>query len=204
MRVAISADTEFVEQDVRVASVEEHYEDSLSRHYTWMLADHDSLVREYRGFFERNGISPQSLGLTSIPELAPASNYSSSPTLSFEVLAVDTRTTPWKIYAPEPESGRPGRSWARFARPTGVRERRPIRGLAVCGDSLTHPRSFIEKLFGDLRGFLEAGGKPILEFSGTTTRNRTERAGRHRSDWTTIGSWPEVCGVRGRARERAR
>lgn len=44
--------------------------------------------------------------------------------------------------------------------------------VAVCGDPLTHPRSFVEveTLLGDLRGSLEAGGKLILEVRDHNTK----------------------------------
>jgi hypothetical protein len=39
-------------------SVEDHYENLLAKHYTWMHGDYDSKVREYRFLFERAEFSP--------------------------------------------------------------------------------------------------------------------------------------------------
>lgn len=76
-----------------MASVEEHYDDLLAQHYTWMRGDHDSLVSEYRSFFEQAGISPRSGGRAL--DLGAGSGFQSLALakLCFGVLAVDTSET---------------------------------------------------------------------------------------------------------------
>ena len=157
--------------DVRVSSIEEHYEGLLARHYTWMRGDHDSLVSKYQDYFERAGISPRSGGKAL--DLGAGSGFQSIALagLGFEVLAVDTSETLLKelrIRAGE-QKVRPV--------PGDMRDRQVYADdgpfeVAVCmGDTLTHLRSFaeVEMLFGELCGALEKGGTLVLEFRDYTT-----------------------------------
>jgi SAM-dependent methyltransferase len=151
-------------------SVEDHYENLLARHYTWMHGDYDSKVRKYRFFFERAGISPR-LGGKAL-DLGSGSGFQSLALagLGFEVLAVDTSETLLREL----------REWAqrRRIRPVlgDLRDHRTYAAedpfeVAVCmGDTLAHLRSYgeVETLCGDVLGALEGGGVLVLEFRDAT------------------------------------
>lgn len=154
-----------------MASVEEHYDDLLAQHYTWMRGDHDSLVSEYRSFFEQTGISPRSGGRAL--DLGAGSGFQSLALakLGFGVLAVDTSET--LVEELRTRAAGEGR-----VRPVlgDMRDRRVYTDdgpfeVAVCmGDTLTHLRSFeeVESLLGDVRMALELEGTLILEFRDST------------------------------------
>lgn len=160
--------------DAVVASIEEHYEKLLARHYAWMRGDHGSLVREYRGFFEQAGISPRSGGRAL--DLGAGSGLQSLALaeLGFEVLAVDTSETLVEELRTRAGEGR--------VRPIlgDMRDRRMYTDdgpfeVAVCmGDTLTHLRSFgeVESLLEDVRMALESEGILILEFRDYTAELR--------------------------------
>jgi SAM-dependent methyltransferase len=151
-------------------SVEDHYENLLARHYTWMHGDYDSKVREYRLLFERAEILPRSGGRA--VDLGSGSGFQSLALadLGFEVLAVDTSETLLR----------------ELRRRTQRRRIRPVLGdlrdqgtyatdepfkVAVCmGDTLAHLRSYgeVETLCRDVLGVLEGGGALVLEFRDTT------------------------------------
>ncbi len=165
---------QFVVYDAVVASIEEHYEKLLARHYAWMRGDHGSLVREYRGFFEQAGISPRSGGRAL--DLGAGSGLQSLALaeLGFEVLAVDTSETLVEELRTRAGEGR--------VRPIlgDMRDRRMYTDdgpfeVAVCmGDTLTHLRSFgeVESLLEDVRMVLESEGILILEFRDYTAELR--------------------------------
>jgi SAM-dependent methyltransferase len=153
-----------------VASVEEHYEKLLARHYSWMRGDYDSKVRESLTFFEEAGISPRSGGRAL--DLGCGSGFQSMALaeLGFVVLSVDTSS----VLLEELRSR------------AGKREIQPLLGdirdpgvyaakgpfeVAVCmGDTLTHLETAgeIEALVGDVRGAMEEGGTLIFEFRDYT------------------------------------
>ena len=153
-----------------MASVEEHYEDLLARHYTWMRGDFGSRTREYRGFFERAGISPQ-LGGKAL-DLGAGSGFQSAALadLGFAVLAVDSS----EVLLEELRTRAGGREvrpvLGDMRDPRAYADEGPFE-VAVCmGDTLPHLRSHeeIEALFGDVRGALEDGGTLVLEFRDYT------------------------------------
>ena len=156
--------------DSYLASVEEHYEKLLARHYSWMRGDYDSKVRESLTFFEGAGISPRSGGRAL--DLGCGSGFQSMALadLGFAVLSVDTSS----LLLEELRSR------------AGKREVQPLLGdmrdpgvyaakgpfeAAVCmGDTLTHlgTPGEVETLVGDVRGAMEEGGTLIFEFRDYT------------------------------------
>ena len=154
-----------------VGSVEEHYENLLALRYTWMRGDFGSRVREYRGFFERAGVSPRSGGKAL--DLGAGSGFQSLALaeLGFGVLAVDTS----EALIEEMRSRvveRGVRAVLGDARdPRTYAEGGPFE-VAVCmGDTLAHLRSHDEvgALLGDVRGAMEEGGNLVLEFRDYAT-----------------------------------
>src|SRR3712207_2718388 len=131
-----------------------------------MRGDFGPRMREYRGFFERAGISPRHGGRAL--DLGAGSGFQSLALaeLGFEVLAVDSS----EVLLRELRD----RSGGRGVRPVlgDMREPRAYADegpfeLAVCmGDTLPHLRSHVEvaELFADVREALEDGGTLILEF----------------------------------------
>jgi SAM-dependent methyltransferase len=151
-------------------SVEDHYENLLARHYTWMHGDYDSKVREYQLLFERAGILPRSGGKSL--DLGSGSGFQSLALahLGFEVLAVDTSETLLRELR--------DRTQRRRIRPVlgDLRDRRtyatedPFEVVVCMGDTLAHLRSYgeVETLCGDVLGVLEGGGALVLEFRDAT------------------------------------
>lgn len=153
-----------------MASVEEHYDKLLARHYSWMRGDYDSQVRESLSFFEEAGISPRSH--SKALDLGCGSGFQSLALadLGFSVLSVDTSS----MLLDELRSR------------AGDREIQPLLGdirdpalyaakgpfeVAVCmGDTLTHlgTPNEVETLVGDLRGAMEEGGALVFEFRDYT------------------------------------
>ena len=153
-----------------MASVEEHYEKLLARHYSWMRGDYDSKVRESLTLFEEAGISPGSSGKAL--DLGCGSGFQSMALaeLGFAVLSVDTSS----VLLEELRSR------------AGKREIQPLLGdirdpgvyaakgpfeVAVCmGDTLTHlgTPGEVEALVGDVRGAMEEGGTLVFEFRDYT------------------------------------
>jgi SAM-dependent methyltransferase len=153
-----------------LASIEEHYEKLLARHYSWMRGDYDAKVRESLTFFEKAGISPRSGGKAL--DLGCGSGFQSMALaeLGFAVLSVDTSS----VLLEE------------LRRRAGKREIQPLLGdirdpgvyaakapfeVAVCmGDTLTHLGSpgEVEALVGDVHGAMEEGGTVIFEFRDYT------------------------------------
>lgn len=151
-------------------SVENHYENLLAKHYTWMHGDYDSKVREYRFFFERAGIFPRSGGKAL--DFGSGSGFQSLALadLGFEVLAVDTSETLLRELR-ERAQGRRIRPVLGDLRDQGTYATEGPFEVAVCmGDTLAHLRSYgeVETLFGDVLGVLEGGGALVLEFRDAT------------------------------------
>lgn len=149
-----------------MASVEEHYENLLARHYTWMRGNYEERVREYREFFEKSGIVPY-LGGEAL-DLGAGSGLQSMALvkLGFEVLAVDTSETLLGELR-ERAAEREVRTVLGDIRNPRTYEARGPFELAVCmGDTLTHLRSSaeVEKLLADVRSVLRGGGTLVLEF----------------------------------------
>ena len=151
-------------------SVEDHYENLLAKHYTWMHGDYDSKVREYRFFFERAGTFPRSGGKAL--DLGSGSGFQSLALadLGFEVLAVDTSETLLRELR-ERAQGRRIRPVLGDLRDQGTYATEGAFEAAVCmGDTLAHLRSYdeVEALCSDVLGVLEGGGVIVLEFRDTT------------------------------------
>jgi SAM-dependent methyltransferase len=151
-------------------SVEEHYENLLARHYTWMHGDYDSKVREYRLHFERVGILPRSGGKAL--DLGSGSGFQSLALadLDFEVLAVDTSETLLRELRDRTQRRRI-RPVLGDMRDQGMYATEGPYGVAVCmGDTLAHLRSYgeVETLCRDVLEVLEGGGALVLEFRDAT------------------------------------
>ena len=153
-----------------MASVDEHYEKLLARHYSWMRGDYDSKVRESLTFFEVAGISPRSgskaldLGCGSGFQLMALAG------LGFAVLGVDTSSLLLEELR--------GRAGDREIQPVlgdirdpGVYATKGPFEVAVCmGDTLTHlgTPGEVETLIGGVRSAMEEGGTLIFEFRDYT------------------------------------
>lgn len=154
-----------------LGSVEEHYENLLARHYTWMRGDFWQRVREYRGFFERAGVSPRSSGKAL--DLGAGSGFQSLALaeLGFEVLAVDTSEALLEELRSQAGERRIRLVLGDMSDQKVYAGKGPFE-VAVCmGDTLPHLRSHEEvgALFEAVRGVLEGGGNLVLEFRDYTS-----------------------------------
>lgn len=154
-----------------MASVEEHYESLLARHYTWMRGDYESRVCENRTLFEKCGVSPRKSGKAL--DLGCGSGFQSVALaqLGFEVVGVDSseallremKDRTGKDHAIHPVSG--------DMRDTGLYEEHgPFEVAACMGDTITHLRSK-EEVSGLVRAVYEAlekGGRFFLQFRDLT------------------------------------
>jgi SAM-dependent methyltransferase len=160
-------------------SVEDHYENLLAKHYTWMHGDYDSKVREHQLFFERAGILPRSGGKAL--DLGSGSGFQSLAlaNLGFEVLAVDTSETLLQELRDRTQSRRIRPVLGDLRDQETYATETPFE-VAVCmGDTLAHLRSYgeVETLCGDVLGVLEGGGALVLEFrDGTRELEGADRA----------------------------
>ena len=154
-----------------MASVEDHYENLLARHYSWMRGDYDSKVLESLTLFKEAGLSPRSGGKAL--DLGCGSGFQSVALaeLGFAVIGVDTSSVlldELRERAGEREiQALPG-----DIRDPGVYAAEGPFEVAVCmGDTLTHlgTPGEVEALVRDVRGVMEEGGTLILEFRDYTT-----------------------------------
>ena len=157
-----------------VASVEEHYESLLARHYTWMRGDYRSRVAEYRDFFEGARILPRS-GKKAL-DLGAGSGLQSAAlaALGFEVLAVDTNEALLGELS-DRLGGRRVRPVPGDMRDPGAYRAEGPFEVAVCmGDTLSHLSSLreVEALVGDVCGSLETDGTLVLELRDYATELR--------------------------------
>jgi SAM-dependent methyltransferase len=162
-----------------LASVEEHYEKLLARHYSWMRGDYDLQVRKSLTFFEEAGVSPRSGGRALDLGCGPGLQSMALAQLGFAVLSVDTSS----VLLEELRSR------------AGDRKIQPVLGdirdpdvyaaegpfeVAVCmGDTLTHlgTPGEVEALVGDVRGAMEEEGTLVFEFRDYTAELKgTDRA----------------------------
>ena len=151
-------------------SVEDHYENLLARHYTWMHGDYDSKVREYQFLFEQAEILPRSGGKAL--DLGSGSGFQSLALadLGFEVLGVDTSETLLRELRDRMQRRRIHLVVGDLRDQVTYETEGPFE-VAVCmGDTLAHLRSCgeIETLCGDVLGVLEGGGVLVLEFRDAT------------------------------------
>lgn len=172
-----------------MASVEEHYENLLAEHYTWMRGGHNSNVREYRSYFERANISPRSDGKAL--DLGSGSGFQSIALADqgFQVLSVDSNEALLEELSRE-TARRAIRPVLGDIRDSGVYGERGPFEVAVCmGDTLTHLGSYKEvvALTGGVRDSLESGGRLVLEFRDMTRElEGVERAIPVRTDETRV------------------
>jgi 2-polyprenyl-3-methyl-5-hydroxy-6-metoxy-1,4-benzoquinol methylase len=142
---------------------EEHYKTHLSRFYTWMFGDFDTMVETQAAFFERHSIAPSSSGVALDLGSGPGFQSIALSRLGFGVLAVDTseellrelkaRESRVQVYARD------------FRDLSFVRESRPE--LIVCmGDTLTHLGSLgeVRSVIGQAFDLLVPKGRLILTF----------------------------------------
>lgn len=153
-----------------MASVEEHYEELLARHYSWMRGDFDSKVRENLALFKEAGVSPRSSGKALDLGCGPGFQSIALAGLGFAVVGVDTSGV-----LLEELRGRAGERGIQavlgdMRDPEVYAAEGPFE-VAVCmGDTLTHlgAKDEVEALIRDVRGVLEEGGALILEFRDYT------------------------------------
>ena len=153
-----------------MASVEDHYEKLLAKHYTWMRGNYESKVREYWFLFEKAKISPRSGGRALDLGSGPGFQSLALADVGFEVLSVDTSETLLQELR-DRAGGRGIHTVLGDMRDPGTYANKDPFELAVCmGDTLPHLRSYseVEALFGDVRGVLESGGAFVLEFRDAT------------------------------------
>lgn len=155
----------------KMASVEEHYEGLLARHYTWMRGDYETRVRENRTLFENLGILPEKGGKAL--DLGCGSGFQTLALarLGFDVTGVDSSEALLREL-----EGRKNANLGVHAilgdmrDPRTYAEHAPFE-VAVCmGDTLTHLRSKEEaaNLVRDVHENLEEGGRLVLQFRDLT------------------------------------
>ena len=162
-----------------MSKVEEHYENLLAEHYTWMRGDYDSQVSQYRALFGRTGISPRSVGRAL--DLGAGSGFQSVALtkIGFEVLAVDTSEKLLGELRVRGEDDQISLVRGDIRDPASYKSGSPFEVAVCAGDTLTHLQTFqeVEALFGSVRETLEVGGKLVLEFRDLGTELKgAERA----------------------------
>lgn len=153
-----------------MASAEEHYENLLARHYTWMRGGFDSKVREYGRVLKGLGVSAHRGGKALDLGAGSGIQTAALAGLGFRVVSLDSseallRELRARTY------GREVRTVLGDMRDAGAYASEGPFGAAVCmGDTLAHLGSFDEvcTLFGDVYGVLEEGGRLVLEFRDYT------------------------------------
>ena len=153
-----------------MASVEEHYEKLLARHYSWMRGDFDSKVRESLAFFEETGVSPRSGGKAL--DLGCGSGFQSIPLadLGFSVLSVDTSGVLLDELRKRAEDREIQAVLGDIRDPGVYTAEGPFEAALCMGDTLTHlgTTGEVEALLCDVRGAMEQVGTLILEFRDYT------------------------------------
>ncbi len=154
-----------------MASVEEHYESLLARHYTWMRGGYDARVRENRSLFEGAGILPRKGGKAL--DLGCGSGFQSVALaeLGFEAASVDSSETLLRELRERTGASLAIRPVLGDMRDPRAYESEAPFEVAVCmGDTLTHLRSHEEAsaVIRDVYDTLEEGGKLILQFRDLT------------------------------------
>lgn len=148
-------------------SAEEHYENLLARHYSWMRGDFDSRVRENRDFFENSGVSPEKSGKAL--DLGCGSGFQTLALarLGFDVASVDSSETLLRELESRSDASLAVHPILGDMRDPGTYAEHAPFEVAVCmGDTLTHLRSKEEaaNLVRDVRGHLEEDGRLVLQF----------------------------------------
>lgn len=153
-----------------MASVEEHYEELLARHYTWMRGDFDSKVREYGRVLEGLGLSPGRSGKAL--DLGAGSGFQTAALadLGFRVVSLDSSEALLRELRGRMK-GREVRTVLGDMRDGEAYAAEGPFGAIVCmGDTLAHLGSFeeVSVLVGGVYGVLEEGGTLVLEFRDYT------------------------------------
>lgn len=154
-----------------MASVEEHYEGLLARHYTWMRGDYESRVRENRDFFEESGISPEGCGKAL--DLGCGSGFQSVALarLGFEVFGLDSNEYLLRELEDRTDGGSSVHTVLGDMRDPGKYAGLGPFEVVVCmGDSLTHLRSREEAatVIRHAHEALEDEGRLVLQFRDLT------------------------------------
>lgn len=155
-----------------MASVEEHYEGLLARHYTWMRGDYEDRVRENRELFERLGIRPER-GHAAL-DLGCGSGFQSVALarLGFRVVGVDSSGT---LLAELGEKAAPDLDISAvrgdLRETSSYKDRGPFEVVVCMGDTLTHlgSRREVRLLLEDLHRTVEPGGQVVFQFRDMTT-----------------------------------
>ncbi|WP_119068632.1 class I SAM-dependent methyltransferase [Rubrobacter indicoceani] len=155
-----------------MASVEEHYEELLARHYTWMRGDYKDRVRENRELFEGLGIRPERGGAAL--DLGCGSGFQSVALarLGFRVVGVDSSETLLAELGEKAASDLDISTVKGDLRRTGLyRDRGPFEVVVCMGDTLTHlgSRQEVRLLLGDLHRVVEPKGWVVFQFRDLTT-----------------------------------
>ncbi len=154
-----------------MASVEEHYESLLARHYTWMRGDYESRVRENRTLFEEAGILPGKGGKAL--DIGCGSGFQSVALaqLGFEVAGVDSSEALLRELRDRTSADLTIHPTLGDMRNPGVYAEYAPFEVAVCmGDTLTHLRSKGEAsaMIRTVHEALEEGGRLVLQFRDFT------------------------------------
>lgn len=147
-------------------SIQDHYENLLARHYTWMSGGHAVKVPECVLLFQRLGITPRGSGKALDLACGPGFQSLALAELGFEVLSIDTSAALLEELR-ERAAGKRVTALQLDMREASVYAARGPFEVAVCmGDSLTHLSSFeeVSALLKSVHACLEPGGKLVLSF----------------------------------------
>ncbi len=149
-----------------MTEVRKHYDELLSRHYSWMMGDYETNVHRYTDFFRKHLIVPL-LSKRAI-DLGCGTGFQcmALAEMGFKVVGVD-------MCAPLlDELKRRGRGHnisavqADIARFRSSVTELPVEVITCMGDTLSHLDSFdtVARLFDEIHRSLEQGGLVVLSF----------------------------------------
>jgi len=154
-----------------MSTVEEHYQNLLARHYSWMFGGAETKIADNRRFFQEHNCTPRLSGHAI--DLGAGPGFQSIPLAEagFVVTAIDLSVELLNELTQNSIEGLSIRTVVADLRQFLLHISAPVE-LAVCmGDTLTHLESpeQVELLFADVYNHLEPGGCFIITFRDLTT-----------------------------------
>ena len=149
-----------------MASVREHYDELLSRHYSRMFGDFDAKVAEQQSWLERLGVRASTSGDVAV-DLGCGSGFQSIALagLGFRVLAVDF-SRPLLAELKTRARGLPIDAIAGDIRDVATLVPRGVDPVVCMGDTLSHLEAAedLTRVFAGVAARLATGGRLILTF----------------------------------------